>query len=130
MKKIENGMKFSAIFDSINEMMDYIVPVGVMLPYAGKTAPEGWLMCDGSTYYSNDYPALGKLLGASGGSFTLPDVNGKYLKGSNGGVVQGGASPSVRTIKPTQSSYAVEVNTWDITGTDLPYVGMNFIIKY
>lgn len=53
------------------------IPVGVILPYAGVTAPSGWLICNGTTFSSSSYPALAALLGGT----TLPDLRGRVAVG-------------------------------------------------
>lgn len=71
------------------QLYDGIVPPGMIAPYAGKTAPEGWLLCDGSavsrTTYANLYAAIGTTYGAGNGSttFTLPDLRGRVPAGAN-----------------------------------------------
>lgn len=52
-------------------------PVGVILPYAGTTAPTGFLICDGSTFNATTYADLNTLLGGN----TLPDLRGAFLVG-------------------------------------------------
>lgn len=42
---------------------------GVVLMWPSDTAPDGWLLCDGSTFDAGEYPALNTLLGGN----TLPD---------------------------------------------------------
>src|SRR5215469_16888224 len=55
-------------------------PTGSFIPFAGATAPSGWLMCDGSavsrTTYSALYAVIGTAYGAGDGSttFNLPDM--------------------------------------------------------
>jgi hypothetical protein len=58
--------------------------------------PSGWLLLDGSTYASADYPELSTLLPdhlIAGGDFTLPDVENAFpfgvLDEDNGSVVAG-----------------------------------------
>ncbi len=47
------------------------VPPGTILPFAGETPPPGYLICDGSSVSSNNYPALSTAIGkAWGGSGT------------------------------------------------------------
>lgn len=58
------------------------IPTGAILMHAGSTIPNGWLICDGSTFSSNDYPKLAELLsnnyGAiSGTDYRLPDFRGR-----------------------------------------------------
>jgi microcystin-dependent protein len=58
------------------------VPTGAIVAWATGTAPTGWLLCNGSTYAYNTYPALGALRGASaGGNFTVPDMRDRFIGG-------------------------------------------------
>lgn len=80
-------------------------PVGAVMPYAGSTPPDGWLLCDGSeisrTNYARLFSVIGTTYGAGDGnsSFNLPKAsnivtrvdttigikgNGKSLGLSNG----------------------------------------------
>ena len=62
-------------------------PSGVMLDYAGNTAPSGWLLADGTavsrTTYADLFTAIGTLHGAGDGSttFNLPDARGRATVG-------------------------------------------------
>lgn len=75
----------------INELVDRIVALetapapesiapGIMVPYAGATAPSGWLLCQGQavsrTTYSSLFTAIGTSWGAGDGSttFNIPDL--------------------------------------------------------
>lgn len=59
-------------------------PTGAVLGYLFATPPSGWLLCDGTTYAYNTYPALGALFGASaGGNFTLPDMRDRFMAGKS-----------------------------------------------
>ena len=58
------------------------IPTGVVNPFAGDTAPTGWLMCSGETFSATVYPALASLLGSkygaiSGDNYRLPDLRGR-----------------------------------------------------
>ncbi len=62
------------------------IPAGVVSPYAGSSAPTGWLICNGASLLRTDYPALftaiGTIHGAADGThFTLPDGNGRTIAG-------------------------------------------------
>jgi len=65
------------------------VPAGVVLPYAGATAPSGWLLCFGQTVsrttYADLFTALGTTHGVGDGSttFTLPDLRGRVAGGKD-----------------------------------------------
>lgn len=60
---------------------------GSMVMFAGSSAPNGWLICDGSAVsretYSSLFNAIGTTYGAGDGNttFNLPDLSGKVLIG-------------------------------------------------
>lgn len=62
-------------------------PIGVVLPFAGVTAPSGWALCYGQAVSRSAYPnlfaALGTVWGAGDGatSFNLPDMRGQVWAG-------------------------------------------------
>lgn len=66
------------------------IPSGVVFPFAGSTAPYGYLVCDGSAISRADYPSLFAALGTSHGSgdgsttFNLPDYRGRFMRGVDG----------------------------------------------
>lgn len=107
---IENlvNVRINAATSTINQM----VPVGIVLYYAGVTAPLGWLFCDGSLVRKVDYPDLFELMktwiinvkglgffDASGNeilspntfldnsnpNFRLPDLRGQFIRGWDSG---------------------------------------------
>jgi microcystin-dependent protein len=58
------------------------VPTGAIIAWSTATAPTGWLLCNGTSYAYNTYPALGALLGGSaGGNFNVPDMRDRFLAG-------------------------------------------------
>lgn len=62
-----------------------IVPVGGMIPFAGVTIPEGWLLCNGGWYSKAQFPALaaaiGNTYGGDANSFAVPNCNNRTLIG-------------------------------------------------
>ena len=66
------------------------IPSGTVLPFAGATAPTGYLICDGSTVsreaYGDLFNAIGTAWGEGDGSttFHLPDLRGVTLRGVDG----------------------------------------------
>jgi len=56
------------------------VPSGVIEMYGGSTAPDGYLLCDGSSYAVGSYPdlfkAIGFAYGGSGSAFNVPNFQG------------------------------------------------------
>lgn len=65
------------------------VPTGTVVMYGGASAPDGWLLCDGASYSSTDYPALAALLmgsfGGPGDGFATPDLRGRVPVGVGSG---------------------------------------------
>ncbi|MEQ8704662.1 MAG: tail fiber protein [Phaeodactylibacter sp.] len=63
------------------------VPLGTILPYAGSgsSVPDGWLLCDGTSYDDDAYPDLFTLIGYTYGSesgrFRVPNLNGRVPVG-------------------------------------------------
>jgi len=71
-----------------------LVPVGSVMPFAGATAPTGWLLCDGSavsrTTYAQLFQVIGTTYGAGDGAttFNLPDMRGRVpvARGTNSAI--------------------------------------------
>lgn len=65
------------------------MPVGAIIPFAGSTVPEGWLLCDGSDVSRADYSELFAVIsttyGAGDGSttFALPSLTGRAALGAS-----------------------------------------------
>jgi len=70
----------------IKDKTGLVMPVGSILPYAGATAPEGWLLCDGTSRdKNNEYKDLFDVIqyqyGGSGNNFSLPNLKGRVPTG-------------------------------------------------
>ena len=64
------GISFSNPTLTIANSIRSYPPVGSIIMYvAYSVAPQGWLLCDGKTYFSSAFPALGALLTAAGSPF-------------------------------------------------------------
>lgn len=72
-----------------DELIGIGLPVGSVIDYAGKTAPTGWLVCDGALYDKTKFPDLFGVLGqdhtpnlidhfVKGGSVAEPYTNHEY----------------------------------------------------
>ena len=61
------------------------IPAGSIMPFAGSSAPSGWLLCDGSAYststYSTLYGVVGYTYGSSGSYFRVPDLRNRGIMG-------------------------------------------------
>ena len=66
---------------------------GVVLPYAGSSAPIGFLLCNGQaisrTKYQNLFDIIGTTYGEGDGSttFNLPNLQNKFIQGTGTNVV-------------------------------------------
>jgi microcystin-dependent protein len=65
-------------------------PVGMISAFGGTVAPDGWFICDGTaksrSQYADLYAVVGLSFGAGDGSttFNLPDLRGRFLRGTDG----------------------------------------------
>lgn len=99
-----------------------LVPVATVLDYAGSTAPDGYLLCDGSVVRQEDYANLYKVIGAAfntggeaGHQFRLPDLRGRVAVGKDN---MGGTTAS-----------RITAGTSGITGTTLGASGGNQMLQ-
>jgi hypothetical protein len=71
-------------------------PVGTVTSFAGNVSlpavvaaltHEGWLLCDGASYSTSEYPQLqAVVLSAHGGDathFNVPNLRGRWIRGTN-----------------------------------------------
>lgn len=107
-------------FEAIAQTLAPPVPTGTVLPYAAATAPEGYLICDGSEKPVKDYPALDALLGTtygartngSGGAgsthFRLPDLQGRVVvsKGTHSSVNDLGENDGTTTVSSRRPAHS------------------------
>jgi len=65
-------------------------PAGIVMPFAGSVAPEGYLLCDGSAVSRTDYATLFEVIGTTYGAgdgsttFNVPDLSGRVVIGVSG----------------------------------------------
>jgi len=89
-----NGTSGQAVVSDGDGSFSYqsnIIPAGSVIPFAGLSAPTGFLLCDGSavsrTTYATLFTALdnGNIYGAGDGSstFNLPDLRGRVVAGQD-----------------------------------------------
>lgn len=93
-----------------------LVPTGTILAFGGVTAPNGFLICNGSavsrTTYANLFKVIGTRYGAGNGSttFNLPKLNdGSFVRGVASGSVGTKYSASLPPL--TASSAGVHTHT-------------------
>ena len=70
-----------------SDFRTYIMPAGSVIPYAGSSAPTGFLLCDGSSVsqstYADLFAVIGTTYGGSGSNFNLPDLRGRVVAGQD-----------------------------------------------
>jgi microcystin-dependent protein len=108
-----------------------MIPVGTVQPYAGGTAPVGWLLCAGqslnastNTQYADLWSVLGTTYGGSGiTAFNLPDLRGRspFGKDDMGGsaasrVTSGVSGITGTTLGTAGGSQALAAHTHAVTG--------------
>lgn len=110
----------------VNENFDKIDATsitGVVQLYAGSTAPNGWLICNGQAVSRTTYAALfaviGTTYGAGNGSttFNVPNLVNKTVRGSNSLGKTGGADTvTLSTANIPAHSHGVGTLTTNNTG--------------
>ena len=99
------------------------VPVGTTITFFGDTAPDGYLLMDGTEYLIADYPVLANHLlnmttgsqyeGTDSSHFKVPNVLGEFprFSGTNAHTNQGSGS----TVGTHQDATAVDGNYQNVT---------------
>lgn len=89
------------------------IPIGTIMQYAGLTAPEGYLLCEGQalskTDYAELYAIIGTYFGGTETEFYLPDLRERVPVGRNSAKTEyilgatGGAATVTLTIEQMPS---------------------------
>ena len=72
-----------------SDFKEYIMPTGALMPYAGTSAPTGFLLCYGQAIsrstYADLFSAISTTYGTGDGSstFNLPDLRGRVIAGQD-----------------------------------------------
>ena len=120
-----SGDTFAAISDASSNVRVHnyqraavppnMLPVGVIVDYAGTSAPAGWLLCYGQNVSRTTYAALFAAIGVTHGvgdgstTFTLPDYRGRVSAGKDD---MGGTSAN----RLTNQTNGVDGDTLGATG--------------
>jgi microcystin-dependent protein len=110
------------------------VPAGTVVPFAGSTVPDGWLLCDGLTCldgadprYAGLFAAIGITYGAGSGSqFKVPDMRGRVpagrddMGGPNASRLNTGVGAPTFSAATTTLGAAGGVDRFTLTQGQLP----------
>ena len=140
-KVLQNRIdELSAYFDNAIKSI-VSVQVGTVTMYAGSTAPNGYMICDGSPLPIKDYKELYEVLGnkynegisQSGGKYTtsqgyfrIPDLRGRFIVGVNEGIQDynlgstGGEDKHALNVKELPAHGHVFSDDINATGTSFP----------
>tara|TARA_B100000212_G_scaffold109385_1_gene81379 strand:- start:8865 stop:10892 length:2028 start_codon:yes stop_codon:yes gene_type:complete len=89
------------------------LPIGMITPYGGDTAPQDWVLCYGQEVTIAEYQNLFNVIGynfkdqslVAAGKFALPDLRGRFPLGKDN---MGGGSANVVTSAAADTMGAVE----------------------
>jgi microcystin-dependent protein len=120
--KIQDGAVTAAKLDSAATSV--LMPIGVIMPYAGASAPTGYLFCDGDAVsratYSDLFGIIGVTYGAGDGSttFALPDLRGRVIAGQDD--MGGSSANNLTDAQADQLGGTLGNETHTLTTTELP----------
>lgn len=101
--KFVTSAVFQSLIEKVKDLKDELnetiketgVPTGSVTPFAGQSAPSGWLLCNGAAVSRTTYAALYAIIGTTYGSgngsntFNLPDLQGRFPLGANSTYARG-----------------------------------------
>lgn len=76
--KVKDDLALNVTQGSDLQGFNVLPQVGFVMLFAGETAPSGWLLCNGGTFSSSEYPLLASFLGTT----TLPNLISRSLVGT------------------------------------------------
>lgn len=86
-----NGMSWLPSSTTTQSIGGGNIPVGTVISFAGDSSsiPNGYLLCDGRSLptanYNELFTVIGYDWGGSGNTFRLPDLRGRFLRGTDYG---------------------------------------------
>jgi microcystin-dependent protein/cytoskeletal protein CcmA (bactofilin family) len=106
-------------------------PPGIIAPYGGLIAPDGWFLCDGAEYDQASYAALFAIIGynfrdplllSDGGvsTFAVPDMRGRFPLGLDDMGTDEGAANRVTSVAADTIGTSSGDEEKDISKANLP----------
>jgi len=110
------------VYNGASWSQNNLTPVGMISPFAGSSAPDGWLLCDGSAVSQTTYAALFAVVGSTydvtspgAGNFRVPDLRGRVAAGvDNMGGTDAGRLSLANTLGTTGGAETLPAHTHSI----------------
>lgn len=112
----------------IEQLLKLIIPTGLITPFGGASAPDGFLLCDGAavsrTTYADLFAVVGTNYGVGDGSstFNLPNLKGRVPVGLDTGQTEfntlgksGGLKAVTLTVDQIPSHSHVTIVSRDVS---------------
>ena len=108
-----------------------LIPAGTILTSVVSTAPNGYVLCNGTSYsttasssnpYYELYLAIGYTFGGSGATFKVPNFQGAFLRGASTQTV-GGIAYTAAAVGTAQQDMAL---TTPVATYSTPFVSTGF----
>ena len=126
-------LSFLALLQALASL---VVPSGAVCSFAGTSAPDGWLVCDGAAVSRTTHAALfaqiGTAFGAGDGgtTFNLPDLRNEFVRGSGATRAVGSWEDWATGAPKTKSAAAGRLLKDGTTNADLstyPNTALGFV---
>lgn len=88
---IEDVYTKAQVDAAINNALSMTIPSGIIAYFGARSAPNGWLACEGQAISRTTYAGIFKVIGTTFGSgdgtttFNLPDGRGEFIRGWDNG---------------------------------------------
>lgn len=111
--KIQDGAVTAAKLDAA--AVSVLMPTGSIMPYAGSSAPTGYLLCDGAAISRSTYSTLFGVLATTYGSgdgsstYNIPDLRGRVIAGHGGTLLSGSADAIGATNAHSTKTHSLSV---------------------
>lgn len=120
------------IKDEISRLKNEICPIGTIQAFAYNSIPYGWMLCDGHSELTAEFPELFELIGNTYGgdgttSFCVPDLRGRFIRGwDNSGTIDKNrdfGSPQEDAIQEHRHKFFMESKMTKKDGSHDHYIG-------
>lgn len=110
------------------------IPAGTINIYAGASAPDGWLLCDGSSVSASTYPdlyaAIGTTYGGTSSSFMLPNLCDNVAVGAGSlytlGDTGGEATHKLTTTEMPSHNHTQSAHNHTTADSDNRFITYNY----